>query len=92
MSQHFTINMNANADKELLKSQGIARLLRDVADRVRKKVVVRKGLTLSERAGVGPHGAFSQVILTGSGALTEEFGTKTRPAKAPLRSALRGVR
>lgn len=88
----ITVRMIASSDKELLKSEAVAQQLRDVAGKVRKKVVVRKGLVLSTRAGVGPRGAFSQVILTGPGAITEEFGTKTRPAKAPLRTALRGAR
>jgi hypothetical protein len=33
---------------------------------------------------------FSQVIMDGPGALTEEFGNRRRPARAPLLRALGG--
>lgn len=47
---------------------------------------------VTSRAGVGPRGAFAQVIMRGPRAVAIEFGTRTRPALAPLRRALFGMR
>lgn len=70
----------------------VVQILRDKANDLKGRVRLpsRAKLTLSTRAGVGPRGAFSQVMMHGSGALAIEFGTRRRRAIAPLRSALRG--
>jgi hypothetical protein len=66
--------------------------LRTVAEGIASRVSAPGHLRVWVKAGDGPQGAFSQVIMEGPGALTEEFGNRTRPAKAPLRRALRGGR
>lgn len=76
----------------LKSSKEVAQVLRQKAKDVQKKVVAPGHLKLDTRAGVGPHGAFSQVTMTGPGALAEEFGTRSRSPRAPLRTALRRIR
>jgi hypothetical protein len=81
--------VHEDAERNLKKSEDVGKALRTVAEKVKKKVRARKGLALSVRAGVSRRGAFSQVIMRGQGAVAEEFGTHSHPAKAPLRTALR---
>jgi len=89
---NLRIVVHDDADKAMLKSEATAAALRIVAQRVAKKVRAPKEFKISTRAGVGPHGAFSQVMMDGHGAVAVEFGTRTHPAKAPLRTALRSAR
>lgn len=86
------IVVHDDADKVLLHSEATAAALRVVAEKVRKRVRAPKEFKISDRAGVGPRGAFSQVMMDGHGAVAVEFGTRSHAAKAPLRSALRGVK
>lgn len=87
----FVIRFIPGAEKLLMSDRDVARDLREKAEKVRRKVRAHPRFDLSVRAGVGPRGAFSQVIMRGPGALTEEFGSRRVPPRAPLRSALRGT-
>lgn len=83
--------MDRDAEAKLHKDLQTARALRVVANTVKSRVhLPKEPLTLSVQAGVGPHGAFAQVVMRGKDAVFFEFGSKTRRALAPLRSALRG--
>lgn len=88
-----TIRFFRNADETLnrLSVGELRKDAREVAARVRLPTRRRKDLTLSTKAGMGPRGAFSQVIMRGPGALAIEFGTRRTRAFAPLRRALRGA-
>lgn len=83
--------VHSDADRQMLESQASAAALRAVAEKVSKRVRAPKEFKISTRAGVGPRGAFSQVMMDGPGAVAVEFGTHTHAAKAPLRSALRAT-
>lgn len=63
--------------------------LRALAEEIAQGVDVPDHLWLTVKAGNGPRGPFSQVIMRGPGALTEEFGSRTRRPNAPLRRRLR---
>lgn len=75
---------------ELAESREMVAMLREVAGDISGRVRAPSHLTVSTRAGVGPRGAFAQVIMSGPGALTEEFGNSSRGPKAPLRRAIGG--
>lgn len=83
-----TIKFNGSADKTI-NGLSVGELGR-AADRIAARVHLpsRAKLSLSTKRGMGPRGAFSQVIMRGSGALAIEFGTRRRRAVAPLRRAL----
>lgn len=81
-----------NGEDLLRKDGGVGHAMRQVAAQVRDRVNAPSNQAVSIRAGVGRRGAFSQVIMRGPGALTIEFGSRTRKALAPLRNALRGKR
>ena len=68
------------------------RQLEVVANDIAKRVQAPRHLRVWVKRGVGPRGPFAQVIMDGPGVLTEEFGNRSRAAKAPLRRALRGGR
>lgn len=85
------VNMLPNFEVLMRRDPAVGRGLRVVAEKVARKVRAPARFEITTRAGIGPKGAFSQVIMTGDGALTEEFGSSSRPPKAPLRSALRGT-
>jgi hypothetical protein len=89
--KYGTVKFNATADATLnALSVGELRTgARKIAQRVRLPRRA-KGLKVSTRAGIGPRGGFSQVIMRGPGALAIEFGTRRRRPVAPLRKALRG--
>lgn len=78
--------------KAMGEEREVVAILREKANDLKGRVRLpsRAKLSLSTRAGVGPRGSFSQVMMQGSGALAIEFGTRKRRAIAPLRSALRG--
>lgn len=78
--------------KAMGEEREVVQILREEAEALQNRVRLpsRAKLHLVTRAGVGPRGAFSQVMMRGSGALAIEFGTRRRRAIAPLRSALRG--
>lgn len=88
------VRANAQGIEEMVKGATTWRALEEVANEVaarvqapaRMRVWVKRGISSTRRE------AFAQVIMEGSGALTEEFGNRSRPAKAPLRRALRGGR
>lgn len=91
------IRMRFFSDHEdrLKKAPATGWALREVADKAKGRVSAPKDQTLSVRAGVGPRGAFSQVIMRGPRATFIEFGTFRQRALAPLRSAIfamKGVR
>lgn len=64
--------------------------LKEAAEEIASRVSAPKHLTIRTRSGRGPRGAFSQVIMSGRGAIAIEFGSKTMRASAPLRNALGG--
>lgn len=68
------------------------RQLEAVAEDVAARVQVPSHLRVWVKRGISSTRgeAFAQVIMEGPGVLTEEFGSRSRPAKAPLRRALRG--
>jgi hypothetical protein len=78
--------------EELATSRGMERMLRAEAETVADRVDAPSHLRVWVKAGKGPQGMFSQVIMEGPGALTEEFGSRTRAPRAPLRRALKGGR
>lgn len=87
------VKMDAQTDKKLLRDASTGWLLRATAEKVKDRVrLPSRDLSLSVRAGIGPRGAFSQVIMTGPGALAVEFGSRRHEPKAPLRAALRSIR
>lgn len=65
--------------------------LESVANEVAGRVRAPSRMRVWVKRGIGPRGAFAQVIMEGPGALTEEFGSSTRAPKAPLRTALRSM-
>lgn len=81
--------------RELGGKQDIAGQLDEAAEELKARVRIPRRhnrLKLSTRHGVGPRGAFAQVIMRGSGALAVEFGTRRSAPVAPLRRALGGMR
>lgn len=75
--------------RDLQTSRQVVTICWAVANAVMWRVDdVPSHLSLSARAGVGPRGAFSQVMMHGPGALTWEFGNRSRGPRAPLRRAL----
>lgn len=84
------VNFRMDGEALLKKDPGTGRLLRQVAEKVEARVKVPSGYTTTVKAGVGRHGAFSQVILHGPRAIFLEFGTKTTKALAPIRAAVFG--
>lgn len=82
------IAFNGSADKTLnaLSVDDLAAEAQRIASRV--KLPRRANLTLSTRRGVGPRGAFAQVVMRGEAALAIEFGTRRSRAVAPLRRAM----
>lgn len=86
------VTMKKAALKELFESREVVGGLREKAEQMAGRVQAPSHLDVSTRAGVGPRGAFSQVIMSGPGALTWEYGNRSRAPRAPLRAALRSVR
>ena len=88
------VRANAPGIEQMVKGATTWRALEDVASDIaarvqapsRLRVWVKRGISSARRE------AFAQVIMEGPGALTEEFGNRSRPANAPLRRALRGGR
>jgi hypothetical protein len=80
-----------NAIRRLAYEKSIVGSLAEEAAKVRARVRTprRAQLALETRAGVGPKGAFAQVVMRGRGALAIEFGSRNNPPFAPLRKALR---
>lgn len=74
----------------LRNDRGVAEELRKVANAKASRVQAPSRMTISTRAGIGPQGAFSQVMMHGAGAGAVEFGTRSRAPLAPLRRAVFG--
>lgn len=83
-----TIRMLPNWKQDLTYDPTVAQQLRLIAGDVASRVDAPSRMTITTRAGVGPRGAFAQVQMFGPGALTVEFGNRSRPPLAPLRRAL----
>lgn len=77
---------------EIERADATAAALEAVAEDVRRRVRAAPRFTVSTTSGVGPQGAYGQVVMRGPDAVLEEFGGRSRAARAPLRSALRGRR
>jgi hypothetical protein len=84
--------MNAAAVKALEQQSDVARALGEVAKERAKRVSAPSRFSVSTRAGVGPKGAFAQVIMRGGGAIGWEFGSIRNPPMSPLRTAVFGGR
>lgn len=84
-----SVRMVPGAIDQLMRSEEVAAELGKVAGQVRGRVRAPSRMQVFDRHGVGPRGAFAQVIMRGPGALTVEYGNRTRAPKAPLRGALR---
>lgn len=76
----------AKLKQEFSVAEGLGR----EAEVVRGRVRAPAKMEVFTRFGIGPRGAFSQVIMRGDGALAVEFGTRRSRAVAPLRRALGG--
>jgi hypothetical protein len=85
------IVFHPNGLRDLERDPKVADILGRVAEQVARDADTRawSHLELSSRSGVGHRGAFGQAVMSGSGALACEFGTRRQPARAPLRAALR---
>ena len=88
--------MRVNVDQA-----AIARLARSdaVADMLGKKAAIAavgvdepSSMTKYTRSGVGPQGAYSQIVVRGSGAVAWEWGSVNNPPAGQLRAALHRVR
>lgn len=77
---------------DLAGSEETAAALGNIAEGLRTRVRAADRFSVFAASGIGPQGAYGQVIMRGPGAVVEEFGSRSRPAAAPLRSALRGGR
>lgn len=82
----------SNGEDLLLKAKAVGGILRATAQGFAGKVTAPSGQAISAKGGIGPRGAFGQVIMRGPGAVDVEFGSQRRPAQAPLRSAILGRR
>jgi len=87
-----TVRLFPVAIASLGQDEGVAAQLGEKAEEVRARVRAPRKMQLTTRYGVGPRGAFSQVMMRGPGtsALAIEFGTRRTPPLAPLRKALAG--
>lgn len=83
------IRTNRSGIEDLIQSDEVAGELGLIAKRFSQKVRAPSSQTVGIRAGVGPQGAFSQVIMRGPGAIAIEFGSRNNAPMAPLRKALR---
>jgi hypothetical protein len=80
-----------NGIHELERDPGIAAGMGLAAGQLRSRISTHGATTLSTRQGVGPRGAFGQVVMTGEGAIPIEFGSRIAAPLAPLRRALGGM-
>lgn len=90
-----TVRVFPGGLEAIARSVDTAGGLREIANEVSTRVDAPSHLNVRVKAGIARSGrrqAFSQVIMEGPGALTEEFGNRSRAPKAPLRRALRGGR
>lgn len=71
-------------------AEALGKLAGQVADDARRTAWPQ--LRVWSRHGVSRRGAFGQARMSGQGALANEYGTSTQPARAPLRNALRKKR
>lgn len=85
-----TVRILHDGIRELERSPEVAALLGNEAATVQRRVRAPSHLRLSTRKGVGPRGAFAQVIMRGRGVIPIEFGSRNNAPMAPLRNALRG--
>lgn len=88
------VRMLPGGVEAVAKDAGTWRQLEAVAEDVAARVQSPSHLRVWVKRGVSSTRgeAFAQVIMEGPGALTEEFGNRSRAPKAPLRRALRGGR
>ena len=85
------VSINQAGMTQLQNSTAIVAELDRRAEDVRRRVrLPASHLTLDTRAGRGPRGPFSQVIMRGRNAVGFEFGNRRTRPYAPLRSALGG--
>lgn len=76
---------------DLRSNRQIADYLGEVAaERAATIPYIPRHLRVFTRHGVSRRGAYAQIILRGPGALTWEFGNRSRPPRAPLRRAVGG--
>lgn len=88
MSTHVTI---FRQEIQLIaRSDDVVKFLAVQAEALASRVNAPKSQTLSTRAGIGPRGAYSQVMMKGPGALSIEFGNRRMRPIAPLRKAMSG--
>jgi hypothetical protein len=85
-------HMLPGVERDLQRDSGVAQQLRSVAEGIAPRVAAPAGMSVSTIAGVGPRGAFAQVIMTGPRAVIIEFGGRFTAPAAPLRRALGTVR
>lgn len=78
--------------ERMKKDAGTARLLLKVADTAKSRVRAPHDQVISTKSGIGPRGAFAQLIMRGPRAIFVEFGTRTQKPLAPLRNALASIR
>lgn len=81
---------DAEKTLEALAWPALAREAEKIRSRVRLPSGAKGIQILPVKRGIGPNGAFAQVIMRGRGALAIEFGSRNGPPVAPLRRALRG--
>jgi hypothetical protein len=82
------VNMIPGGIEALVDNASTWQALEVVAEDVASRVRAPSRMRVWVKRGRGPQGPFAQVILEGPGALAEEFGTRTRAPRAPLRRAL----
>lgn len=92
----MNVRIFQGAIDSLKDDPGVAEQLRKTAQKVKGRVRAPRRMRVFTRAGVGPRGAFAQVVMEDAddppGAVAVEFGTKDTPPLAPLRKALGGSR
>ena len=89
-----TVRLNHKGIEALAREASTWQQLEEVAEDVAARVQAPSHLQVWVKRGISTTRgeAFAQVIMEGPGALAEEFGTRSRPAKAPIRRALFGGR
>lgn len=89
-----TVKFHADAMRDLERNPKVADALAKVADQIASEVAPRlwPQLSVRTRRGVSRRGAFAQTRVRGQGALVWEYGSRTQPARAHLRNALRRKR
>ena len=86
-----TVKFHSDAMRDLERDPKVAEVLGKVAAQIAGEVEPRlwPQLRVRTRHGVSRRGAFAQTRVRGQGALVWEYGSRTQPARAHLRNALR---